>query len=237
MSPVEPSAQPFLALAANLAATHREHEKHYGAAPLRDAERLMEHSRSLKALAERWSVAEVSEQPLPSPFAGADDLNDARAIETTGMLFLESGDPPAEVGVLRRDLERLAEEAQSISSYLTGAMEASWAMAAGLLSFAALDDLLVERHAIIARDGQAASLLGWEARQLRRAGEILDRVDFRPEALRADLAANRRAPSLLFAAADLIDAAVESSLESARLVRRNERSWRLFRARVQALQN
>jgi hypothetical protein len=225
----------LLRLAANLAGTHREHEKHYGVAPLRTAETLLEHSLTLKALAERWRVAEPAATPLRSPFAGAEDLNDARAIETSGVLFLESGETPPEIESLRDDLERLAAAAASTGEYLANAMDASWQMAAALVTFPDLDDVLVERHAIIARDAQAASLLTWEARQLRRARHVLGQIDFGAGAIRSDLAGPRRLPSLLFAAAELIDAAVETALESARLVRGNERSWRLFKDRVDQL--
>jgi hypothetical protein len=217
-----------LALAANLAATHREHEKHYGVAPLRTAQRLLEHSLTLKALAERWRSASVKASAPVSPFAGADDLNDVRAIETSGVLFLESGERPPELTTLRADLLHLAGEAHSTGDYLGHAMDASWQMAAGLLAVPELDELLAERHAIIARDAHAATLLTWQARRLQRAVEILDRIDFRAEPLRADLAGPRRAPALLFAAAELIDAAAQACLDAAGLVRQNERPWRRF---------
>jgi len=218
----------LLALAANLAATHREHEKHYGVAGLRTAQRLLEHSLTLKALAERWRSASATASTQRNPFAGADDLNDVRAIETSGVLFLESGERPPELTALRADLLHVAAEAASTGDYLGHAMESAWETAAGLLAVPALDDLLAERHAIIARDAHAATLLTWQARRLQRAVEILDRVDFRAEALRTDLAGPRRAPALLFAATELIDAAAEACVEAAGLVRRNERPWRRF---------
>ena len=67
---------PLLQAALNLSQFHREHEKHYSAAPFEDARWLQRTSRTLKALAERWSRAEVERHPAPSPFAGAPDLND-----------------------------------------------------------------------------------------------------------------------------------------------------------------
>jgi hypothetical protein len=230
-----PETGRLLELAENLATIHREHEKHYGAAPLRTAQRLLEHSLTLKALAERWRLVTVREQGTTSPLAGADDLNDPRAIETSGVLFLESGERPPELMSLRGDLLQLAGEATSTGTYLAHAMETSWEMANGLLMVPELDDLLAERHAIIARDAYAATLLSWQARRLRRAVEILDRVDFRAEALRADLAGPRRAPALLFAAAELIDGATDACVQAAGLVRQNERPWRLFHDRVEQI--
>jgi hypothetical protein len=44
---------------------------------------------ALRALAERWSRIEPGERSAMSPFAGAEDLNDERAIESAGILFME----------------------------------------------------------------------------------------------------------------------------------------------------
>jgi hypothetical protein len=222
----------ILRLAGNLSATHREHEKHYGEAPLERASTLLRHSRTLKALAEHWTSADPADAPLPSPYAGAEDLNDPRAVETSGLLFLESGDPPPELTALLDELERMAAEAEATGAWLSEAMNASWETAAGLLAVPELDDLLAERHGIIARDAQTATLLRWQARQLRRAVEILGHVDFSAAALRADLAGERRVPGLLFAAAEMIDAAVNLCTQGATLIRQNERPWRLFHDRV-----
>ena len=79
----------LLAVIANLSKYHREHEKYYSEAPLADAIALQRSSRTLIALAERWATVEPTTDPVRSPFAGAPDLNDERAIETSGVLFME----------------------------------------------------------------------------------------------------------------------------------------------------
>jgi len=94
----------MLAVFSNLSRYHREHEKYYGEAPLRDAAALARTSRALKALAERWSTAHPASTPVASPFAGASDLNSEVAIETSGVLFMESGAEPAEIGRIVREL-------------------------------------------------------------------------------------------------------------------------------------
>src|SRR3954468_10095545 len=94
----------LLAAVENLSRFHREHEKHYAEAPLHDALRLNRTSRTLKALAERWTTATCDTSPVAVPFAGAADLNDDRAIETSGVLFMEGDDPPAEIAHLRGEL-------------------------------------------------------------------------------------------------------------------------------------
>ena len=219
----------------NLSATHREHEKHYGAAPLETARHLLGGSTALRALAERWAVATPGGPSAGSPFAGADDLNDLRAVEGSGILFMESGGPPVEIEQLLEDLDRQTSGLDASGTWLADAMETSWAVAETLLDLPELTDLVAERHAIIAHDWQSASLQSLAARQLRRARAILSRVDFSVAGLRADLAGPRRASALLFAAAEMIDQAADLIVDSATLVRQNERRWRVFHERVDGL--
>src|SRR5690349_15884324 len=100
---------PLLAIVRNLAEYHREHEKYYSEIPLADAVSLQRTSRTLMALAERWSTALPVESAVPSPFAGAPDLNDERAIETRGVLFMEGEGEPAEIARIKRELGNSAE--------------------------------------------------------------------------------------------------------------------------------
>ena len=72
-------------------------------------------------------------------------------------------------------------------------------------------------------------------RLLMRANDVLDRVDFSPAALRADLAGPRTAPRLLYSAGELVAHAADVLSDSAGLVHDNERRWRTFRARVEQL--
>ena len=69
---------------------------------------------------------------------------------------------------------------------------------------------------------------------LRRALEIVDRIDFSPAAVRADLAGERADAPLLYAASELVDRAADLVVESATLVHDNERRWRVFSATVAA---
>ena len=114
-------------------------------------------------------------------------------------------------------------------------MEASWAVAEGLLEFPELADLLAERHRIIAHDWQNATMILLVSRQLRRANAILARVDFTAAGLRSDLADGRHAVGWVFSAAELIDQAIDLTLQSTTLVRQNERRWRVFHDRVNEL--
>jgi len=225
----------LLEMVLNLSQYHREHEKFYAESPLHDAIALQRDSRALKALAERWSVADPEEHPSPSPFAGAPDLNDERATETVGILFMEGEGEPAEIARMKSELAALAQSGRATGEWLTNAMQAAWAVAEALLDYPDLADLLAERHRIISNDWQAASMATLSANNIDRALHILDRVDFAPAALRADLAGDRVASRLLFSASEMLDHAADLASQSVTLTHENERRWRVFHERVRQL--
>ena len=200
----------------NLARFHREHEKFYSQAPLRQAGEIQAISRALKSLAGQWSEVEPSERPAANPFAGAEDLNAPGLVAESGILFMEGEREPAEIKRLKRDLEAVAADSEETGAWLSQAMEQAWETAAALASYPALADLLGERHRIIANDWQSAGLLALVARLLRRA---------------------RRSPSYLYSASELLDRAADLLAESATLVHENERRWRVFGLRVRELQS
>jgi hypothetical protein len=225
----------LLAVAKNLSQYHREHEKYYSEAPLTDAISLQRTARTLIALAERWTSAEPAAAPAPSPFAGAADLNDDRAIETSGVLFMEGEGEPAEIARIKSELQTMAASSEQSGSWLASAMEASWAMAEALLSYPQLTDLLAERHKIIGNNWQNASTAQLTARYLRRAVSVMERVDFSPAGLRNDLAGARSAPAYLYAAAEMINHAADLSAASSVLTHENERRWRIFHERIEQI--
>jgi hypothetical protein len=225
----------LLAVAGNLSRYHREHEKYYSEAPLTDAIALQRMARTLIALAERWASVEPAAAPAPSPFAGAPDLNDERAIETSGVLFMEGGGEPAEIGRMKSELEAIADLSERTGSWLASAMEASWAMADALLAYPRLADLLAERHKIIGNNWQNGFTAQLIARCLRRAVSVMERVDFSPAGLREDLAGARSAPSYLYSAAELINHAADLSVASSVRTHENERRWRIFHERIEQI--
>lgn len=225
----------LLAVAANLSRYHREHEKYYSEAPLADAITLQRSARTLLALAERWATAEPAVATAASPFAGTPDLNDDRAIETSGVLFMEGGGEPAEISRIKAELQAIAASGEQSGSWLAEAMEASWAMAEALLDYPQLADLLAERHKIIGNNWRNATTAQLTARYLRRAVSILERVDFTPAALRKDLAGPHAAPAYLYSAAELINHAAGLSAASSVLTHENERRWRIFHQRVERI--
>jgi hypothetical protein len=229
-----PESDALLAVARNLSHFHREHEKYYSEAPLTDAISLQRAARTLIALAERWTSVEPA-APAPSPFAGAPDLNDDRAIETSGVLFMEGEGEPAEITRIKSELQITAASSAQSGSWLAAAMEASWAMAEALLSYPQLADLLAERHKIIGNNWQNACTAQLIARYLRRAVSIMERVDFSPAGLRKDLAGARLAPTYLYAAAEMINHAADLSAASSVLTHENERRWRIFHGRVERI--
>ena len=219
---------------ANLAAFHREHELFYASWPREQAVVLQRHSRTLHALADRWSRAPAPPPGPTSPYAGAPDLNAPSATQLDGVLFMEGGDEPGEISRLKRDLRTFADDAVAAGGWLSTAMQSSWDVAAGLLEVDAFADLLGERHRIIANDSQGSALMTLAGRVLRRAADVLDGVDFSPTALRADIAGDRVAARRLWSAAEMIDHAADLFSEFAALIHDNERRWRVFRERADA---
>jgi hypothetical protein len=232
----EPDPQSSLLRAiVNLAAFHREHEKFYASAPRSQAVILQQHARTLQALADRWSTTEPTRATPFSPFEGAEDLNDPAALQLDGVLFMEGEGEPAEIARMKRDLRAVAEDSLATGDWLANAMSSSWQVASGLLDIPELADLLGERHRIIANDWQAASMTTLLGRVLLRAMELLDRIDFAPGALRADLEGACVTPALCYSAAELVSHAADLLSDSAGLVHDNERRWRVFRVRAQEL--
>ncbi|WP_234362415.1 hypothetical protein [Streptomyces sp. IMTB 1903] len=179
----------------------------------------------------------VGQQTSAAAFAGAEDLNAPGLIAASGILFMEGEGEPVELQRLKREVGLLADDVEQTGAWLAGAMEQAWEIAGGLAAYPALVDLLGERHRIIANDWQSAGLQTLVARLLRRALDLLARIDFAPAALRVDLGGERTAPAHLYSASELLDRAADLMTESAMLVHDNERRWRIFRARVRELQS
>jgi hypothetical protein len=226
---------PLLDAILNLSKFHRDHEKFYAQEPRLHAVTLQRHARALHALADRWSTVEPRAQPSINPFEGSNDLNDPAALQLDGILFMEGQGEPAEITRLTRDLRTLAGDQTTTGEWLAEAMTSTWDAAQALVAFPELADQLGERHRIIANDWQAAEMSRLAGRLLDRAADLLDAVDFTPQALRDDLAGPRQVPGYLFAAAELIDRAADVLSDSAGLVHDNARRWRVFRARVASL--
>jgi hypothetical protein len=219
----------------NLSRYHREHEKFYSQSPLAQAIALQRSSRALKALADHWQEYQPGQTPLEFPYAGCVDLNEKAAIEASGILFLEGEGEPPEITRMKRELASAADDFAATGTWMSEAMQASWAMAEGLLALPEIADLLGERHRIIANDWQAAGLNTLIASLLSRAVAVLGQVDFSPAALRSDLAGPGTAVPYLFSASELIDHAADLVAHSASLVHDNERRWRVFHDRVAVL--
>ena len=215
---------------------HHEHEKFHAKAPLKQAAELQEASLVLKTLADRWSRVEA-EQPAQQgyPYMGSEDLNEAATIQHTGVLFMEGEEEPAEIAALKRDLQTMATSFEQSGEWLAKAMRGSWEAARALLQIPALADVLGERHRIAANVWQSANMHALSSLLIGRALEVLEGVEFSPQAVRADLSGQRVFPGYLYSASELIDRAADLVSESAVLVHDNERRWRVFRERVEEI--
>lgn len=228
-------ARPSFDAILNLSKYHREHEKFYAQAPLEQALVFQRASRVLQTLADRWERVEPQAAKQAMPYMGSEDLNEPSTIQHTGVLFMEGEGEPAEIAQLKRTLASMADDFERTGQWLTEAMRASWEAARPLLEIPPLADVLGERHRIIANDWRAAGLSALVAHIVRRSLEILGKVDFVPEAVRADLAGPRTYPRYLHSASELLDHAADLASQSALSVHDNERRWRVFRSRVEAV--
>jgi hypothetical protein len=224
---------PLLTAMLNMTFFHREHEKFYSTAPREQAVVLQRHSRTLHALADQWATTTPVTTPALSPYEGAPDLNASAALQLDGVLFMEGEGEPGEIRHLKRDLRTFAEDASGAGDWLTSAMQSSWDVAVVLLDIDELADMLGERHRIIANNWQGASMMTVAGRILQRAADMLDRVNFTPAAVRADLASGHASARRLSSAAEMIDHAADLFSEFGGIVHDNERRWRIFRSRVQ----
>ena len=186
-------------------------------------------------MADRWATVEPSDHHGVSPFEGAEDLNSEAATALDGVLFMEGEGRPAEITAMIGELRAEAGTFTDAGEWLANAMPASWQMAAAMLEFDELADVMGERHRIISNDWLAAHMQSLIGTLLSRAADMLERVDLTPAALRADLAGARVAPRRLYAAAEVLSRAADLCCESAELVHDNERRWRVSRERTEEL--
>jgi len=184
---------------ARIARYHREHERFYAMKDLELAADLRRESNALKALADGWLRA--AGRPVPGTAArrpgsqfralGCEDLSDVTAVAATGILFMEGEGEPLELsrlkGKLRETSRALAETAQQ----LDGHMDAAWQRELALLT-PALARAAYHRFEVLTRTTLASGKKGVASRLLATAGQALENQDFRPAAVRADLAGAAR---------------------------------------------
>jgi hypothetical protein len=224
---------PLLEAMLNLSRVHREHEKFYSSAPRQQVVILQRHSRTLLALADKWTTTHPSPAAALNPFAGADDLNAEVATQLDGVLFMEGQGRPAEITRLIAELRSTGTDSMDSGAWLVNAMQASWDLAATLIEIDQLAGVMGDRHRIISNDWQAAELICLAGRILLRAADILDQIDFIPAALRTDLAHNRTSPRRLYSAAEMIAHAADLISQAAGAELDSEPRWRAFRNHIQ----
>jgi hypothetical protein len=219
----------------NMTEFHHEHEKFYSVSPREQAVTLQRHSRTLHALADRWTAPTPTGTRVTTRYAGASDLNAPVATQLDGVLFMEGEGEPSEITQLKRDLRLGASDARGAGEWLGAAMQSNWDLAPVLFDIGELADLLGERHRIIANNWQSASVMTLVGHVLDRAADLLDHIDFTPTSLRADLAGPAVSTQHVYAAGEMIDHASDLLGQFATLVHDNERRWRVFHARLQEI--
>ncbi|MGD2250502.1 MAG: hypothetical protein PVF58_19060 [Candidatus Methanofastidiosia archaeon] len=228
----------FIETILNLSKYHREHEKYYSWAPLDQAIKLQHSSQILKTFADKWKDTIIKEKDTHNRYTGCEDLNEPSTIQHNGVLFMEGEDEPPEISRLKRDIKILADDFNETSKWLSEAMESSWEIAGTLVKIPELAEVLGERHRIIINDWEAAKLSLLISHLIMRALDILEEIDFSPEAIRTTLKGkgNRTISEYLYSSSELIDRAADLASTSAMLVHDNERRWRVFRAKILEMQ-
>ena len=136
----------LLEMIGNLSEFHREHDKFYAQAPLREAVEIEAASRVLKALADRWSSVCAHRRTCHESVRRGTRPEPAGTHRGSGVLFMEGEEQPTEIKQLRRDMETRAGDMEAAGRWLSEAMEKSWAVAGSLAEYPKLADLLRERH-------------------------------------------------------------------------------------------
>ena len=214
-----------LAAIVNLSKYRHEHEKFYAEFPLQQAAEIQRASQILKALADRWSGAEVRgpkpgpKPPMRIPFA------------EKGNLALKEGELE-EIAQLKHEMNALAESYGRTGMLLAAGDESAMAAIRPIVGKTPSKAVVGDRHKIIVNDWRAAYDSSKVSRLIRRALDILDRIDFTPASAKAELRGPRFSPKYLLSASELLDKAAEVAKESTGLVRENEQRWMAFRQRV-----
>lgn len=229
------SKEHFVDIISNLSKYHREHEKYYAQAPLKQAITLQQISQTLKTLADRWNNSIIVTPTKGNRYVGCEDLNVTANIQHDGVLFMEGEGEPPEISRLKRDLESFASDYAETGKWLGEAMDSSWKAAQPLIQIPILADVLGERHRIIINDWQSAYLQMLAARLIRRALDLLAKISFSPNDIRADLSGQKSYPEYLYSTSEILDHAADLIAESAKLVHDNERRWRVFRRKIKQL--
>ena len=207
----------------NLSKYHREHEKFYAQRPLEQAVTFQKSSRVLKTLADRWKNISIQKNKALNPYMGCEDLNESSIIQENGVLFMEGEGEPLEISRLKRDISNFADDFKETGECLSMAMKSSWDAAKPLLDIPNLASVLGERHRIIINNWQASYLSFLISQLSRRAVEILNKIDFSPDAVRENIDDLQTYVDYLYSASELLDRAADIASESAILVHDNEK--------------
>ena len=236
MKPTQSITDPLLEAILNLSRFHREHEKFYASSPREVAVRLQRHARTLHALADRWSSATPSTSRSAEPVRRRrGSQRSCRAAARRCPVHGGRGQarrarvahpgPPGDRGRLRGHWRLAGQRHAGLVGHRRRARRHPWPRRSPRRPASDHRQRLA-RRATRARSSRGSS---------RRAADILDKVDYTPAALRADLDGPRRSASLLHSAAEIINCAADLCSDSAGLVNDNERRWRVFRERVAAI--
>jgi hypothetical protein len=211
----------------NIAIYHREHERYYSWRSMLDAADICREANRLKTIGSLW-IDEAPVAPPESDFsdprmqaAGCVDLNALRAIAGIGILFMEGEKEPAEITGIKEKLRAMGPAWKGTGRWLAEKMDAAWSRESFLLEVDPRE-AAKSRLEIIVTNSRISRQMSLAGRLLEIAADIVDALDFRPAAVRANRTASGKR---LLQAAWTLDLVAQLAARGAADLSENEMRW------------
>jgi len=218
---------PDLQLLRNIATYHREHERYHACGKMQEAAELCLQSNRLKTLTNVW-LERVSPAAYAADYAdpryqaaGCDDLNALDAIAGIGVLFMEGEREPGEITAIKARLLGQSQAWIGLGQWLAAKMEAAWERESVLYQPEWID-CATARYGTIVTNWRGSREMELSGRCLSLASKMLQAIDFRPGAVRANRAA---AGESLRTACWVMDQASQITARSAADLQGNDIHW------------
>jgi hypothetical protein len=222
---------PNLDVLRNIATYHRAHERFYTQHVTETAVDLYREANKLRIIADVWlgdpATPPGSGVDFTDPLyqaAGCDDLNALPAIPAIGVLFMEGEAEPTEIRVMKIKLQAAAAAKQGAGQWLAAKMVAAWQREQSVFSPGLIAGAQA-RFNTIATNFCGAMEMALAGRLLGIALARLQRIDFRPAAIRANRAA---AGHDLAHAAWIVVMAAQLDARNGASLGENDRNWTAY---------
>ena len=226
-------------LLANIANTHRGHERFHSINGLDLALDMAKEAVKLKMLAEKWTADNPSESIEEKEIdykhdwyqaAVCEDLNVTSAVAAIGILFTEGAGEPPEISTIKGKLSATSKSLQSISQYLDEKMDAAWDREYPTLE--SLGNAGYERYQTILNNYENARRLMLAGKLFALALKHISSIKFEPKIIRSD---KKNYGHKLLIAGWLIDEGAGFLAAQSRAQLRNDPSWTYYLNKISRL--